>query len=286
MSHKKNNSPPCPRNVLITGCSSGVGFELASLYHQRGYKVWATARDTDRLALLESRGVRCLELDVLDDQQIAHVVDTIIAEDQKLDLLINNAGYGSMGPLVEIPGDELERQFSTNVFAPMALIRVVTPFMKQQGQGMIVNIGSVSGVFVTPFSGSYSASKAAFNTLSDTLRLELKPFGIQVVTVQPGAIRSRFADNASQALARVWRSDSIYKPIELAVRKRAKASQGNPTDVEDFCRSLVNRLESKRPPSVIRLANGSKTLPLLKACLPVRLLEWILARAFSLHKLK
>lgn len=272
-------------NVLITGCSSGIGFELARTYHQRGYKVWATARDATKLETLEQSGIHCLQLDVLDELQVRNVVKRIIEEDRKLDILINNAGYGGMGPLVETSGEELERQFATNVFAPMALIRAVTPVMKDVGQGMIVNIGSISGVLVTPFSGSYCASKAAFNALSDALRMELKPFGIKVVTVQPGAVRSSFADNASKALERVWRSDSFYKSIEFAVIKRARASQDNPTEVADFCQALVNRLESGHSLNIIRLANGGRAFPLLKTLLPTRWLEWGLSRLFSLHKI-
>ncbi|OED43836.1 short-chain dehydrogenase [Endozoicomonas sp. (ex Bugula neritina AB1)] len=285
MNKNDDQRPSSRRNVLITGCSSGIGRELAKAYHQRGYKVWATARDSEKLNELKERGMQCLELDILDELQMHAVIARITEEDQKLDILINNAGYGGMGPLVDTSREELERQFATNVFAPMTLVRAVTPIMKEQGNGMIVNIGSVSGVFVTPFSGSYCASKAAFNALSDALRMELKPFGIKVVTVQPGAVRSRFADNASITLGRIWKPDSLYKPIEHAVFKRARASLDNPTEVEDFCRSLVNQLESSRPLNIVRLANGGKALPILKACVPTRWLEWMLGKLFSLDKL-
>ena len=284
MSDKNNELKK--KNVLITGCSSGIGQELAMTFHKRGYKVWASARDIHSLQGLEQQGIRCVTLDVLDDLQVRNVIKGVLEEDQKLDILINNAGYGGMGPLVETSGQELERQFATNVFSPMALIRAATPAMKEQGQGMIVNIGSISGVLVTPFSGSYCASKAAFNALSDALRMELKPFGIKVVTVQPGAVQSKFADNASKALERVWKPDSLYKSIEAGVYKRARASQDNPTDVRSFCRTLVNKLESGRSLHIIRLANGSTAFPLLKTFIPTRLLEWVLSKMFLLDKLK
>ena len=273
------------KNVLITGCSSGIGHELALSFHRLGHRVWATARNIQTLTELDKEGIQCLELDVLDHAQIQSVVDKVLATDNKLDILVNNAGYGAMGPLVETSDAELRRQFDTNVFAPMALVREVVPAMQQQRQGMIINIGSVVGEFVTPFAGSYSASKAAINMLSDALRMELKPFGIQVVTVQPGAVRSQFASNADKALDQIWQKDSIYQPIEVDVRKRAQASQDNPTEVEDFCRALVAKIESGKPLNVIRLANGSKTLPLVKVLLPTRWLEWILGRAFGLNKL-
>ena len=282
----ENNNIQKNTTVLITGCSSGIGRELALTFHKRGYRVWASARNIEYLQELKQMGIRCITLDVLDDLQVRNAVKGILEEDQKLDILINNAGYGGMGPLVETPGSELERQFATNVFAPIALVRAVVPAMRTRGRGMIVNIGSISGILVTPFSGSYCASKAAFNALSDALRMELKPFGIQVVTVQPGAVRSKFADNAGKALERVWRSDSIYKPIEDSVYKRARASQNNPTDTERFCQLLVNKLESNHSHSIIRLANGSRAFPLIKAFIPSRLLEWGLAKLFLLDKLK
>lgn len=274
------------KNVLITGCSSGIGWTLALEFQQRGYRVWATARNLQSLQDLADKNIQLLSLDVNSESQVEEVVQTIIKTDGHLDMLVNNAGYGSMGPLIDLPGEELEHQFSTNVFAPMRLIRKVAPQMCARKQGTIVNIGSVSGVLCTPFSGSYCASKAAFNVLSDVLRMELKPFGIRVVTVQPGAVQSRFADNASRVLKQVMKPDSLYMPIEQSVQKRANASQDNPTPADSFCRDLVNKLESGRSLNIIRLANGSLAFPLLKTLLPTAILEKVLGRLFGLDRLK
>lgn len=285
MSDKNYNSQK-QKNVLITGCSSGVGHTLALEFNRRGYKVWATARKPESICELKEKGIQVEKLDVTSEEHIQEVVSKITNEDGGIDILVNNAGYGGMGPVVETPGEELERQFATNVFAPMSLVRAVASGMIAQRSGTIINIGSISGVLVTPFSGSYCASKAALNALSDALRLELRPFGVHVITVQPGAIRSRFAENASAALDRVWRKDSIYQPIESDVRKRANASQDNPTEAEDFCSALLDKLESGREQTVIRLGNGCRAFPFLKTFIPVRWLERGLTRYFGLNRLK
>ena len=282
----KNHHQQKQKNVLITGCSSGVGYTLALEFNKRGYNVWATARKPDTIAGLRAKNIHIAQLDVTRKDQVQQIVNLIQDDYGGIDILVNNAGYGGMGPVVETPDDELKRQFETNVFAPMSLVRAVASGMIARKTGMIINIGSISGVLVTPFSGSYCASKAALNALSDALRLELKPFGIKVITVQPGAIRSRFAENASAALDRVWRHDSIYKSIEAEVRKRAGASQDNPTETGDFCRALVDRLESGREQNVIRLGNGCRAFPFLKTFIPLRWLEQGLARYFGLNRLE
>lgn len=274
------------RNVLITGCSSGIGRTLALEFQQRGYRVWATARNPQSIQDLADQNVQVLVLDVTNESQIQDVLQHILTVDGHLDMLVNNAGYGSMGPLIDLSGEELESQFSTNVFAPMSLIRRVAPHMCARKEGTIVNIGSISGVLFTPFSGSYCASKAAFNALSDVLRMELEPFGVRVVTVQPGAVQSRFADNASQVLKQVMKPDSLYMPIEQSVRERANASQNNPTPADRFCRELVNKLESGKVLNIVRLAYGSLVFPLLKAFLPTVILEKVLVRMFGLNRLK
>lgn len=273
------------KNVLITGCSSGVGYALALEFKRRGYNVWATARKPDSIAELRGKNIYVEQLDVTRKEHIQQVIRQIEDKHGGIDILVNNAGYGGMGPVVETPDAELKRQFDTNVFAPMSMVREAATGMIARKSGMIVNIGSISGVLVTPFSGSYCASKAALNMLSDALRIELKPFGIKVITVQPGAIRSRFADNANKALARVWTDSSFYKPLEDQVRKRANASQDNPTKAEDFCQQLLDLLESGKELNIVRLANGSRAFPFLKTFVPTRLLERGLAYFFGLNRL-
>lgn len=274
------------QTVLITGCSTGIGRALAEEFHARGHIVYATARRLEALGDLKARGLRVAALDVNDDVSIAALLRRLETDGATVDMLVNNAGYGAMGPLAEFPADELQRQFQTNVFALMAMVRAVVPGMVRRGAGRIVNIGSVSGVLVTPFSGAYCATKAAVHALSDALRMELAPFGIRVITVQPGGIRSQFGATASQGVAQ--RSDrlSLYAPVADAIAARANASQHDATPAEDFARQMVDAVLKPDPAPVVRIGHGSLLLPFLRRWLPLSRLDRILARRFRLDRLR
>lgn len=273
------------RVALITGCSSGIGRELALALHRRGTIVIATARRPESLQELADMGIATEALDVNSQADINRVVHALKAAYGRLDILVNNAGFGQMGPLLELDTRALENQFRTNVFAPMALIRACAPLMRSERRGLICNIGSVSGVMPTPFSGAYCASKAALHTLSEVLRLELKPFGIRVMTVQPGAIASEFGRHAEVSLRGLLAPDSWYKRQEEAVRARAQESQQNATLASMMARKLVKELLKKRPPAIVRIGNKSSLLPWMARWLPRRLRDWIVARRFKLRRI-
>lgn len=272
------------RVALVTGCSSGMGRELALALHRRGTIVIATARRPESLQELADLGIATEALDVNSQVDINRVVHALKAAYGRLDILINNAGYGQMGPLLELDTRALENQFRTNVFAPMALARACAPLMKSERRGLICNIGSVSGVLPTPFSGAYCASKAALHTLSDVLRLEMKPFGIRVMTVQPGAVASEFGRHAEVSLRGLLAPDSWYKRQEDIVRARALESQQNAALASTMARRLAKELLRKRPPSLVRLGNKSRLMPWMARWLPRRLKDWILARRFKLRR--
>lgn len=273
------------RIALVTGCSSGIGRALTQALVQAGYTVYAGARKPEALAELAGPQVRPLRLDVNNADDIRAAIAQIDNQAGRLDLLVNNAGYGAMGPLAEMPLAEVEAQFATNLFAPLALIQAAFPLMRRQGRGTIVNIGSVSGILPTPFSGAYCASKAALHTLSDVLRMELAPFGIGVITVQPGAIASEFGNTASQRLADTLQGEqSAYGAVAGDIRKRAGASQEHPTSAEDFAAQLVRALD-QRHHAVVRIGNGSTLMPLIRHLLPQALQDRILSRKFGLPKL-
>jgi short-subunit dehydrogenase len=269
--------------ALITGCSSGIGRALAETMRDAGYQVWACARKPADLASLQAAGLRALALDVNDAQAIAHVLAELHQEAGRLDVLVNNAGYGAMGPLLDAGAAGMRQQFETNVFSLVELTRACFTLLRAS-QGLVVNIGSVSGVLVTPFAGAYCASKAAVTALSDALRMELAPFAIDVMEVQPGAIASSFGNTASQQASEVLREDSPWWPLREAVQARANASQQNATPTEAFARQLLAAIQRKNRPLRVRIGKGSRALPLLAALLPKRLLMRVLQRRFALDK--
>jgi len=273
------------RVALITGCSSGIGRELALALHRRGTIVIATARRPESLQELADLGIAAEALDVNCQADINRVVHALKAAYGRLDILINNAGYGQMGPLLELDTRTLENQFRTNVFAPLALVRACVPLMRSGRGGVVCNIGSVSGVLATPFSGAYCASKAALHSLSEVLRLELKPFGIRVMTVQPGAIASEFGRHAEVSLRGLLPPDSLYKRQEETVRARAQESQQNATLASTLARKLVRELLRKRPRTLVRIGNRSSLMPWLARWLPRGLRDWIMLRRFKLNRL-
>ncbi|MEP9317153.1 SDR family oxidoreductase [Pseudomonas sp. LABIM340] len=267
--------------ALITGCSSGIGRALADAFQAAGYQVWATARRDEDVAALGQAGLRGVLLDVNDEPAVERLAELLQSEAGGLDVLINNAGYGAMGPLLDGGSQAIRRQFETNVFAVVGVTRALFPALRAR-RGLVVNIGSVSGVLVTPFAGAYCASKAAVHALNDALRLELAPFGIEVMEVQPGAIASNFGANASREMAAVVSEDSAWWPLRQFIQARAAASQDKPTPAGDFARELLAAAQKSPRPRLLRIGNGSRALPLLSRWLPTGLLDKVLKKRFGL----
>jgi NAD(P)-dependent dehydrogenase (short-subunit alcohol dehydrogenase family) len=272
--------------VLITGCSSGLGRALAEEFFRQGHTVFATARCVEDIQDLATLGVITLSLDVTNSSSISAAIHTIVNHTGRIDLLINNAGYGLMGPVVEIPLPEVRLQFETNVIGPLALVQAVFPYMLKQGEGRIVNVGSVSGILTTPFAGLYCASKAALHSLSEALRLEMAPFGIKVITLQPAKIASKFGDSAANILRKLFPQDSVYSPIFQFIEMRARASQSDATSAAKFARSIVRAVTRKKPPHLLRLGRESLKMPIYKWAVPRKLMDGILCKMFGLHLLR
>lgn len=270
------------RIVLITGCSSGIGEALAQNFLEAGWTVYATARKTDALTNLISLGAHPIPMDLTDEASIIHAVKQVLDHETHIDMLINNAGYGAMGPMAEMPIAELRRQFQTNLFGQMAVIQAVVPSMIDHGKGHIINMGSVSGILPTPFSGAYAASKAAFHAVSDALRLELAPFGIKVVTVQPGGIASRFSANAEAQLKETTRSLNYYAASMEAIVRRTRISQESAMPLSQFAEKLTALLLQDKIPPLIRLGTHSVLLPFLQKWIPIGKRDAILMRKFKL----
>jgi NAD(P)-dependent dehydrogenase (short-subunit alcohol dehydrogenase family) len=269
--------------ALITGCSSGIGRALADAFKNAGYQVWASARKSSDIEALNAAGFIGVALDVNDTLAVSQLAMRLEHEAGRLDVLINNAGYGAMGPLLDGGVEALRRQFETNVFAIIGVTRALFPLLRSS-KGLVVNIGSVSGVLVTPFAGAYCASKAAVHALSDALRMELAPFAIGVLEVQPGAIASSFGANASQQAEQLLDQASPWWPIRDGIRARANASQDNPTPASHFARNVLAAVQSNNRPDLLRLGNGSRVMPLLAALIPKRWLQAALKKRFSLDR--
>ncbi|HQL00505.1 MAG TPA: SDR family oxidoreductase [Smithellaceae bacterium] len=269
--------------VLISGCSSGIGLSLAREFAARGCRVFATARKPEAIDDLKTEGIETAALDVTNQASIDACVAFVIGKAGRIDTLVNNAGYALIGPMIDLAIDELKRQFDTNVIGLMALTKACALHMIKQRSGLIVNIASVSGICATPFAGAYCASKAAVNLLSTSLRIELAPFGIDVVTVQPGAIKSNFGKVAADSIR--LPEESVYQPVAAYVAARAQASQKNPTPVEEFSKKLVNKLFGENIPKIIRLGKSSAQLPII-ANLPANQFDRIMSKGFGLNKLR
>jgi NAD(P)-dependent dehydrogenase (short-subunit alcohol dehydrogenase family) len=271
--------------VMVTGCSSGIGRALVRELHRVGHRVFATARRTESVQDLAAEGFATLRLDVDDESSIASCLAEIAERTGRIDMLVNNAGVNFFGPLAELPMDRIRALFQTNVFAAIATAQAAFPYMAKRGSGRIVNVGSVVGVLPTPFAGPYCASKAALHMLSDVLRMEVAPFGIEVIVVQPGAVRSSIADSGSKDLERFRSPNSHYRDAYDGIVKRAQASQQDPTSAEDFAREVVAQITARPAPRLVRAGRGADTLPQL-ASLPGEDLDRALSGQFGLDAIR
>ena len=274
--------------VLITGCSSGIGAAMAREFHRRGHLVYATARKLDALAPLAAEGLQTLALDVNDDNSIAAAMTAIQKVQGRIDVLVNNAGFSQVGAVIDLTREDLRKQYETNVIAPVAVSRAALPLLRaavsKNGSAVLTNVGSIVGLFTTPFAGAYCSSKAAIHSLSDALRMELAPFGIRVVTIQPGGVLSSFGNHAEEALR--LPDDSLYKSVEKCVHARAQAGQRGATAAEVFVIPVIDGLLSESPPIVLRGGKNSTRLPLMKAFLSTKIFDAKLSHMFGLDKLR
>lgn len=277
-----------PLCILITGCSSGIGAALAREFHHRGHVVYATARRPESLQTLAQAGLRVLALDVNDDASIGAAMAVVQQDQGRLDMLVNNAGFSQVGAVVDLQREDLRRQYETNVIAPVAVSRAALPLLRAAAEAgaapVIANVGSIVGLFTTPFAGAYCSSKAALHALSDALRMELAPLGIRVVTVQPGGVISSFGNHAEEAIR--LPEGSLYQSAAPSIRARAQAGQVNATPADLFVVPVVDALLKNTPPVRVRGGKGSTVLPLLKLLLPTRRFDAILSRRFGLGSWK
>jgi NAD(P)-dependent dehydrogenase (short-subunit alcohol dehydrogenase family) len=275
------------RVVLITGCSSGIGAATARRLQQRGWRVYATARRPESLAALEALGCRTLALDVDDEGSMCAAVDTVIREAGGIGALVNNAGYSQSGPIETVPMRRVRQQFETNVFGLVRLTQLVLPGMRARRQGRIVNIGSMGGRLTLPGGGFYHATKHALEAISDALRFEVGGFGIQVVLVQPGLIRSEFSKAATASVEGMTLAPSdpyarFTSEVERITRESyAKGPMARLAGSPEAVAEVVERALVARTPRARYTVTASAPIMLrLRALLPDRLWDGFLARTY------
>lgn len=267
-----------PKIIFITGCSSGIGYDAAMTLKSRGHRVIASCRQLADVEKLLQLGVDTIQLDVNDERSIASAVTCLLEKtDGQLDILINNAGYGQAGALEDVPRSALIAQFNTNVFGLMELTRLVIPVMRKQGRGRIINISSVLGFISMPFRGAYNASKYAVEGLSDTLRLELKPAGIDVITFEPGPIESRFREHVVEhSMQSIDIEHSHFKRQyqHMLNHFQAGKNQSRLTQQTDaVIHKLVRAIEAKSPKPKYLVTLPTYVFMILKRMLSVKLLD-------------
>ncbi len=232
--------------VLITGCSTGIGRDLAHRLTQSGYTVVATARDVDSLKDLDA--ALKLPLDVTQPDSVDAAVSQTLKQFGRIDVLVNNAGYAIRGAIEEVSPEQLEQIFAVNVFGVHRMIRTVAPILRNQGAGRIINISSIAGKLSTPENGAYSATKFALEALSDALRLELCPFGIQVVVIEPGPVRTSF-DQTSRIMGKDILSNhaSPYQPLHQKSEEFGASMKRQQVEPEIVSKVILQAIESPKP---------------------------------------
>ena len=251
------------RAVLITGCSTGIGHATALRLAKAGHTVYATARRVDALADLREAGAHTLALDVNDGESMAAAVNRVVEEQGAVGVLVNNAGYSQSGAMESLPMADLRRQFETNVFGLVRMCQLVLPGMRTQHWGRIVNISSMGANFTFPGGGAYHASKYAVEAISDALRFEVKGFGVDVVIIQPGLIRTEFAATAQNEMRN---DDGPYAAFNAAVgaatedayAKGPLAKLGG--DADSVARAVEKAITAKRPPARMRVTPSAHLL--------------------------
>lgn len=257
--------------VLVTGASSGIGEATVRRLVAAGYLVYAAARRVERMQPLAALGARILPLDLCDDASIARAVEAIRSEQGRLDALVNNAGYGSYGALEDVPLDEARRQFEVNVFGLARLAQLALPMMRAQGSGRIVNVTSIGGKMYEPLGSWYHATKFAVEGLSDCLRMELAPFGIDVVVIEPGSIVSEWGDIARASLLERSAHTAYAPQAEAHARMLARAGQRPLASApEVVAATIAKALRARRPRTRYATGGGARSILTLRRLLSDR----------------
>ena len=253
--------------AVVTGTSSGIGFETSLALAREGYFTYATMRDTTKsnkikeIAQKENLKINVLELDVDDEKSVKSAIAQILDQKQRVDVLVNNAGWGLWGCVEDVSIDEFKEQFETNFFSIIRLIQEVAPTMRKQGSGTIVNVSSVVGRIGFPASPAYISFKFALEGLSESMRFEFAPFGVDVIIIEPGVIKTDFMKNMK--MAKKSELDTVYKDITTKVVSGVKMMVEMGTPPKEVANTIVKAIKDKKP--LPRYVVGNDALMFLEA---------------------
>jgi len=271
------------RIVLITGCSSGIGYTTAHLLKKRGYRVFATARKSEDVARLQAEGFESMVLDLADSDSIKNAVKTMLEKtDGRIYALFNNGAYGQPGAVEDLSREALRQQFETNLFGTHELTCEILPIMREQGEGRIIQNSSILGFISLTYRGAYNASKHALEGLTDTLRLEFSGTNIYFSLIEPGPILTKFRINGYQHFKKhidaenSFHSETYVKLQERLLKKGAPAHFTLPP--ESVAKKVISALESPRPKVRYYVTFPAYLFGTLKRILPARALDWILKK--------
>jgi len=237
--------------ALVTGCSSGIGLETAIALGREGHFTYATMRDVkksgnlDKIVNDECLPIKVLELDVDDEESVVNAIGKIMDEKGKINTLVNNAGWGMWGTVEDVSIEEFKQQFETNFFSIIRMIQKVAPIMRKQKSGSIVNVSSVAGRIGFPVTPAYISSKFALEGLSECLRFELGPFGINIIIIEPGVIKTNFFD--SMKMAKKSNSDSVYNEITSKVVSGVKMMAEMGTEPKEVANTIIKSINAENP---------------------------------------
>jgi NAD(P)-dependent dehydrogenase (short-subunit alcohol dehydrogenase family) len=271
--------------VLITGCSSGIGRATAERLAAHGWTVYASARRLDAIRDLAERGCKLLALDVCDDASMRAAVAGIEQAEGAVGVLVNNAGYGQEGAVEEVSMDEIRRQFETNFFGLVRLSKLVLPGMRRQGWGKIVNLSSMGGRLTFPGGGYYHASKHALEALSDALRFEVRGFGVDVIVIEPGPIKTRFGDTAVDSIGDLGARASPYAGFNATVARRIREAYEGPMAAfaagpDAVAKVIETAIAANRPKTRYPVTFAARALMALRRWLPDRAFDAFLRTQF------
>jgi NAD(P)-dependent dehydrogenase (short-subunit alcohol dehydrogenase family) len=272
------------RVALVTGASSGIGAETARTLADLGFTVFAAARRVDRMAELAARGIRTVSVDVTDDASMVALVDRIIGDTGRIDVIVNNAGYGSYGALEDVPLSEARRQFEVNVFGLARLSQLVLPHMRPRKDGYIVNVSSMGGKIWEPLGSWYHATKFAVEGLSDSLRVEVAPFGVKVVVIEPGVIRSEWSGISADTLEAAS-AGSAYgaQSVQMARALRGANGMRLASHPRVVAAAIGRAVTTARPRTRYAVGGGARTVLFLNRVLSDRGFDRFLRRAYGIR---